>query len=301
MTRSQISELRQRFIEQKQSAMKSKMSAVQKRLYDRIFSNIILRLEVDAGRVSSTGKNLNVVSDIDAIFKNFVKTDMQSVITQFGADLGKLIVYNDDYFRAAIDPTSTTRFDSVKKEVKSFMKKRIGVNTKNEIVSDGYLDRLLKDQAIKNKIKDQIVRGVTNRLPVDRLTKSLQNGIIGDPNVDGDLVKFFNQHMNDTYNQFDRLTSKMYAEKLDMKFFIYQGGKIKSSRNFCINHDGKCYTTKEAAGWKGLIGTKNGPIADKATYNPLVDCGGYNCRHSLDYISDSLAKRYRPELFVDSN
>lgn len=297
MTRAQISELRQSFIERKQNALKSKMSASEKRLYDRILSNIILRLDVDSGRISSTGKNLTIAAEIDAIFKSFTKTDLNNIVSQFGQDLSKLVVYNDDYFRAAIDDSTVNRFDSVKNEVRSFMKKRIGVNAKNEIVSDGYLDRLLKDQSIKTKIKDQIIRGVTNRVPIDRLTKSLQKGIIGDPNVDGDLVKFFNQHMNDTFNQFDRLTSKMYAEKLDMKFFIYQGGKIKSSRTFCINHDGKCYTTKEAEKWKSMIGTKSGPIADKATYNPLVDCGGYNCRHSLDYISDSLAKRYRPDLF----
>lgn len=46
-----------------------------------------------------------------------------------------------------------------------------------------------------------------------------------------------------------------------------------------------------------IKGKPIGPIAKKGSYNPLVDCGGYNCRHSLDFISPTLAKKLRPELF----
>jgi hypothetical protein len=32
-------------------------------------------------------------------------------------------------------------------------------------------------------------------------------------------------------------------------------------------------------------------------YNALIDCGGYNCRHRLDWVSDQMARRLRPDLF----
>jgi len=31
-------------------------------------------------------------------------------------------------------------------------------------------------------------------------------------------------------------------------------------------------------------------------YDPLVDRGGYNCRHQLSFISDELAFKLRPDL-----
>jgi hypothetical protein len=34
-------------------------------------------------------------------------------------------------------------------------------------------------------------------------------------------------------------------------------------------------------------------------YDPLVDRGGYNCRHQLGYISEELAYKLRPELKVN--
>ena len=297
MTRLQLSKLKTDFIRQRQALMRKNISIAEKNLYDQITKKILDNLDLDGDLINSNGRNLNLASEVDSIYKEFNRKDYTNILKQFSKDLSKVASLNTDYFKAAIDDTAPKRFDSVSKEVKAFMSKRIGLNAKDEIVKGGYLDRLVTDESLKNKIKKSIIKGVTNRQPVEALIKQLQTTIVGNPDIDGGLVKHFSQNMHDTYNQFDRTTSKIFAEKLDLRFFIYQGGKIQSSRQFCINHDNKCYTVQEAEKWKSLIGTKNGPIADKDDYNPLIDCGGYNCRHSLDFISNSLAKKYRPDLF----
>jgi hypothetical protein len=297
MTRDQLSELKRTFIEQRQQFMKKHIAASERKLYDQVFNKVISQLETESGNIISSSKNLTLATDVDAIYRNFNKREYTNILRKFSKDLGRISDLNSDYFKTVADDTTPKRFDSVNKEVKTFMSKRIGLNSKSEVVKDGYLDRLIKDEALKNKIKDGIIKGITNKTPVAQVVKKLEKIIVGSPDVEGGLVKHFNQHMNDTYNQFDRTTSKMFAEKLDLRFFIYQGGKIKTSRPFCIKHDNKCYTVQEAEKWKSQIGDKDGPIADKNDYNPLVDCGGYNCRHSLDFISNSLAKRYRPDLF----
>lgn len=298
MTSKQLSELKSNFIEQRQEYMKKHISASERKLYDQIFTKVISKLELDNSVINSSSKNLNIASDIDAIYKEFNKIEYVNIIKQFSADLSKIVNLNTDYFTTVIDEKAVKRFDSVKKYVKSFMGKRIGIASSGEITKDSYLDRLIKDEGLKNSVKEKILKGITNKTPLNDLVKSIETTIVGNENVDGGLVKYFNQNMHDTYNQFDRTTSKVFAERLDLKFFVYQGGKIKTSRGFCIQRDNKCFTTQEAEQWSKLIGTKNGPIANKGDYNPLVDCGGYNCRHSLDYISDGLAKRYRPELFT---
>lgn len=297
MTRSQISDLKQDFIRQRQAFMKKNISAAEKKLYDQVYTKVIANLDLDGGSINSTGKNLTLASEVDSIYREFNKKEYVNILKQFSSDLSKVASLNGDYFRVVADEATIKRFDSVKKEVKDFMAKRIGLNSKDEIVKGGYLDQLVSDESLKNSIKDKIIKGITNKKPVADLIKSLETTIIGNPNVDGGLVKHFNQNMHDTYNQFDRTTSMKYAERLDLQFFIYQGGKIKTSRPFCISRDNKCFTVQEAEKWGSLIGSDNGPMAEKNDYNPLVDCGGFNCRHSLDYISNSLAKRYRPDMF----
>jgi len=303
MNRSQLSNLKRSFIEDRQEAMKTTFTAAEKRLYEQIFDKIVSGFETENGTLIASSKNLNVTAELNGIFKQFNKTEYSKIIGKFSNELGKIVEMNSDYFKNVADETTPERFSMINKEVKSFMSKRIGLNNANEIVKDSYLDRLIKDETLKNKVKDKLLRGVTNKTPVKKLIKDLQDTIVGNDNVEGGLVQYFNNNIRDTYNQFDRTTSKLYADKLGLKYFVYQGGKIKTSRKFCLKHDGKCYSTDEAKQWEKQIGLKDskgkpiGPIANKSTYNPLVDCGGYNCRHSLDFISNSLAKRYRPDLF----
>lgn len=303
MTREQLSELKRNFIDERQLSLKKSFTSAEKRLYETIFDKIVNSFDVEDGLVASTSKNLNKTAELNAIFKEFNKSEYHNLIGKFSNDLGKIVNLNGDYFRSVADLTAPDRFNSINKEVSSFMSKRIGLNNAGEIAKDSYLDRLIRDESLKNKVKEQLLKGVTNKQPVKKLISELQTTMIGNDNVDGALVQYFNQHIHDTYNQFDRSTSKLYADKLNLKYFIYQGGKIKTSRKFCIKHDGKCFTTDEAKLWEKQIGIKDskgkpiGPIAKKGSYNPLVDCGGYNCRHSLDFISPTLAKKLRPELF----
>lgn len=303
MNRRQLSKLKREFIEDRQDAMKTIFTAAEKRLYEQIFDKIVSGFETENGALVASGKNLNITSELNGIFKQFNKSEYSKIIGKFSGELGQIVDMNSDYFRNVADSTTPERFNMVNKEVKSFMSKRIGLNNASEIVKDSYLDRLIKDETLKNKVKDKLLRGVTNKVPVKKLIKDLQDTIVGNDKVEGGLIQYFNTNIRDTYNQFDRTTSKLYADKLDLKYFVYQGGKIKTSRKFCLKHDGKCYSTDEAKLWEKQIGLKDskgkptGPIANKSTYNPLVDCGGYNCRHSLDFISNSLAKRYRPDLF----
>jgi hypothetical protein len=303
MTRTQLSDLKRNFIEDRQLNMKKTFTASEKRLYESIFEKIVNSFEVEDGNIVTSNKNLNATAEINAIFKQFNKSEYSNIIARFSNDLGKIVDLNSDYFRNIADETTPERFNMVNKEVKSFMSNRIGLKASGEVASNSYLDRLIKDETFKNKIKDKLLRGVTNKVPMKKLVSDLQTTILGNDKVDGGLVQYFNQHIVDTYNQFDRTTSKIYAERLNMKYFVYQGGKIKTSRKFCLKHDGKCFTTDEAKKWEKQIGVKDskgkpiGPIADKSSYNPLVDCGGYRCRHSLDFISASLAKKYRPDLF----
>ena len=52
------------------------------------------------------------------------------------------------------------------------------------------------------------------------------------------------------------------------------------------------YHEDEIKSWENL----NFAGKPETGYNPIVDLGGYNCRHRLDWVSDQVAFRLRPEL-----
>ncbi len=106
----------------------------------------------------------------------------------------------------------------------------------------------------------------------------------------------FNTFAYDTYAAVDRTAQKLWAGKLGLKAFIYAGGKIKTSRLFCIHNNGKVFTTDEAKEWESMIGEDDGPMWSEGTYEPLRDMGGHRCRHSPNFISNREAISRRPEL-----
>lgn len=289
MNRSQISQLRRQFIEERDARLKGRLTTLEKKLFDRIFNELISELEKSDGRIVSNSKNLDVANALDKIFDSFNKSQYADVIKSFSTDLIGIQKLNKRYFEIVAEDQK--KLEKVNREVERFMYKRIGLNTKGELSKDGYLDRLIKDNSLRRKVKEETYKAVTSGKKFENYVKDIKRIVVGDEKINGGLVQHFNTYALDTYNQFNRTSSKLFAQKLELRAFVYQGGLIKSSRPFCKKKDGRVYTTDEAQKW-----AREDFQGKPANYDPLVDCGGYNCRHSLDYISNSLAIRMRPEL-----
>jgi hypothetical protein len=69
---------------------------------------------------------------------------------------------------------------------------------------------------------------------------------------------------------FQRTLAIKKAEDLELTHFLYAGGLIKTSREFCIERAGKIFTLDEARSWDNEQGLP---------FIPYM--GGYNCRHSM--------------------
>ena len=165
---------------------------------------------------------------------------------------------------------------------------------------------LLDDVSVRNEIKKFTYQKMIGGTGYEDLRKGLKTLIQGSPEKMGAFEKFHRNFAYDTYVQVDRFNGVLYAEKLGLKYFIYQGTRRDASRYFCIHRKGRVFTTDEAEEWHKLIGTtvevngkrvQAGPIVpDPASYNPLVDMGGYGCVDTVAYISEEVAFAMRPEL-----
>lgn len=253
-------------------------------------------LEESNGEILNNGKNIKLSAALDKIFREFKSNDFTHIIAQFGKDLIRLGQINKDYFSIASEK-HLTEVNKVAGTVEEKIKNQLGISG-GKIKQKGYLDRLISDETLKKKIKSEILKGVTNKVPVDFLTEKLKKIVVGKPGVKGSLEQYFDSHIKNTYTQVDRTSLNTFAVGLDMKAFVYQGGRIKTSRCFCKERDGKVFTIDESNEWADLIGTDCGPIwsDNDRKYIPLTDMGGYECRHVPDYISKALAIRLRPDL-----
>ena len=129
----------------------------------------------------------------------------------------------------------------------------------------------------------------------------LKDKITGSKEYTGGLERQFQRYAYDLYQQYDRSYSDSLAEEFDFNYFIYQGGLVTDSREFCVEHNGKVYSREEAEEWPTWKSPTTGDTPSYLGYpgyDPLTDFGGYNCRHFPGWISDELAKEMRPGLKI---
>ena len=156
---------------------------------------------------------------------------------------------------------------------------------RNHVISaNKNVNHLLHD--ISNTIIDLVA--IDKAFSLKELRKTLQAKFT----LDDENEDYFYSNTHDLYNQYQMICRNESRKKLGLRFAIYQGGLRDDSRQFCIERNGKCYSESEIQQWEKL------DFQGKSkNYNPLYDSGGINCVHRLDWISDELAKRLRPDLF----
>lgn len=296
MTALQIAQLREDFIRTRSELLSKRVSAAERKLLDVVISRIVDDFEKTDGKINPSVNNVQLVARIDKVWSEFQQGEYVKVIQQFAGDLGELQNLNDRYF--SIVEADNKKIAKVTKDVRSIMSKRLGIKPDGGIVKEGYLDKLLKDNTLLSKIKKDTYKAVTSGTPLRDYLKRINTTIVGTENIDGGLKKHFNTFARDTYSQYDRANQNLFANKLGLRAFIYAGGLIKTSRLFCEHNNGKVFTTDEAQIWKDTIGEEDGVMWSDAQgeYNPMEDFGGFNCRHSPNFISNREAIRRRPEL-----
>lgn len=297
MTRSEYADFKSEYILKRQEVLKRKLSAIEKKIYADILDKVFSKLDVVDGTVKSEANNLALTAEVDKLFDSFQRNEFKTVVEQIVGDFRGIGVKNKEYYKLVSDIQGN--INSVYDKSKEQLNRSLGITPDGKVLPNGYIDRLSKDTTFKTSIKQALTSGIVGNVSLAELKSNLQAVIVGNEKVNGSLTRYFETNVIDTYNAYDRSLSTNFASSLGLNAFIYAGGKIKSSREFCRSHDGKVYTREEAEQWKNILNEEDGPIWNESkdgTYDPFRQMGGYRCRHSVDWISEKEAIRRRPDL-----
>lgn len=117
--------------------------------------------------------------------------------------------------------------------------------------------------------------------------KELQRAVM-DLTKDGKLEGRFNQMTLDAYTIYERSQGMLLANEKGIEHFRYGGTEIDTTRDFCDARIGNIYTREEIKSWANKEWA--GKFKGTNRTNIFSYLGGYNCRHTLVPVSDSLAK-----------
>lgn len=282
-----LAKQRTRLIDDIIEVMEKRVANAQDDLLRRIVEDFVEELDHDeTGAIKNTLANKRKIALLDRVYTQYVQESGVQIVKTIVDSVGKIIDFNGKYYGVF---TTKAQLGQIMADTKTQIGDWLGITKRGGLVENGYLNRLLTDPAIRNTVRDSVFKSVVSQKGFFETKADLKNYIKGNPGQAGALQKYYRNFVFDTFSQVDRTQAKIFADKLGFKYAIYEGGLIKTSREFCRERNGKVFTKEE-------IEKFDPPEAKPPNYNPFTDLGGYGCRHYLNWVPDAVAFALRPEL-----
>lgn len=277
----------EKFIDKLNEELTGKIRSDQQKFLDDIFGEFMDQLERNPdGTIKNSEKNYRVIDRIDHVFDEYSKHNSADLIKLLLGGVGSIFDMNSDYF-SLLDGKAKVK--QIQPKVKKYLNRWIGLDEKGGVGRNGYLDQLVKMEDVRLKVKQASLKMITSQKGYEQARKDMQTLIAGDKKNLGALERYHRNYTYDLFSQIDRAVGRQMGNELGMKYAIYSGDIIKTSRIFCIHHAGNVYHISEIMDF-------DPPEAKQPDYDPIHDLGGYGCRHVLRWISLAMAKRLRPEI-----
>lgn len=259
------------------------VSTIQALTASEIIGFVADKIVFEEGKMKYTAGNFTRVQGVYSIFervKRAFKKTMLSVVVDW-AD--RILGANDDYFDSFAD------VGGIKKQAISDTLLRWGYNVEDRVILPGsYFEKLFTIDGVGQSVASLINRGIANGMTLPEFQRAFRRVFVA-PGGAGLLERHWRTNSFDLYQRIDRTANLIYADKLGLNNAIYSGTLEEDSRPFCIARVNKVFNRGEIEGWKKLE-FQGKP---KDGYNPFTDCGGYNCRHHLSWVSEGVGEKLR--------
>lgn len=266
---------RSRILRESEKGLLNRTSSLERRLNAYVINSLIPSLEISNNRVKNTNANIKKINKAGGL-KKFVKNVVNlAMFDYYESEFNRIAGGTEKYFNN-FEPTEA-------------QKKRIF--NRGQTLIDGFVDSLFDNNQIVTNIQGTVRNAITTNQPVSQLKQLLTEQIKGKEKKLGSLSSFHYQNGYNEFQAYARGLDDEFSTALSLNYAIYAGGEIKTTRLFCDERNGNVYNRETILSWNSEEWQ-----GKKENNNILIDLGGYNCRHDLDWISFQLAKRLNPEI-----
>lgn len=290
-----IFEEKKKFINQVTKDLDRRVVGLSEQLLKVIIQEFVDKLDRNGDVILNNSKNLKLIAAIDKVYQKFMGQVGGGIAKRIADGSSRIMAFNADYYSQY--KKTEDAYKNSTAAVEKIINDRLGIGDKVNLVEGGYMDSLLKDPTAKNAIKNLSYKEVIKGAGFKGFKKGLEKLIVGDEEKYGAFRQHYRNYAYDSFVQVDRDQSMLLAKDLDLQYFIYEGGLIDSSREFCIKRAGEVFSIKEAELWE------NDPWIRKnlekgyiTSYNPVTDMGLFGCRHLARFVSKEAAEMLRPDL-----
>lgn len=241
------------------------------------------------GNLKFTATNLKKINNISLTIERHQNLSFRQIGIWIGQKVSELLNLNIRYNKSVLGLAAET----TDAKVQRLIMQRLGFDsTEGKLIKGGWLDNLTTRTGIGERIGADVNRAISSKMGLSDFKKQFRNAFTSNKNGLGLVEAHFNTKAFDIFQETDRLTAKTYADEYKLNYALYAGTVKDTTRPFCKERVQQVFSREEIEKWKN-INFKGKP---SGFYDPATQCGGYNCRHHLSWMSDELAKELRPDL-----
>ena len=272
-----IARKRSKYLRDAESGLLSRSDTMQRKLNAYVLNTLVPSLQMRNNQLTNTASNLNKVNKVSGL-KRFMKTVVDLALLEYYEKQFKGINRLSNQYFNKFEPTEAT-------------KERI-IN-RGQTITDGFIDELFDNNEIVKSIQNTIRNSIITEQRTTDLKQLLTDQIKGKNDKLGLVSSYHYKNGFDEFQGYSRSLDEQYSKALKLNYAFYAGGKIKSTRDFCQERSGNLYNRETILSWNHTPANWAGRKPDN---NILIDMGGYNCRHDLDWISWELAQQLDPNM-----
>lgn len=244
-----------------------KVPASEREVYDRVVE-LLAKLEVKNGKYVISNKNLKIAAQIATELRGaLLSSSYVNAVTDFAKQFDVQKDVNNELFTRLFPEFAPTEL----------------TNSIMNIAKRNTIDLLLNrasDTDFVAPLRTTIEQAVINGAGFRETLTSIKNFIEGNEDVDGALLRYSKTYAHDSFAVADRSYTAIVSYEIGAEWFLYSGGKIETTRRFCLDRYGKFFHRKEVEAW-GKLGDWNGKVPETDSDTIFSYAGGYNCMHSI--------------------
>lgn len=253
---------------------------------------LLQQMETENGHIKKNKKNLALINKIDSRLNELKNIHGVAVIRSLLKRISEVLKSNFAYYGQFL--TKNEEFRETKASIEEEVNSRFGLNKNGSLIVGGFVYALLNDESVKTTLKESLYTSIYANGKVSDAIFETRAYLNGHKGRKGAIEAFYSKYTDDVFNHSDRMASRSFATKYNLKWFVYAGTIVKNSRAFCRLKIGGVYNTEEAKNWINEIPSPLG--ISKESYNPTIHMGGINCRHSPFFITEQMKNEYEAML-----
>ena len=261
------------YIEQSFAELERRVSNLESDIYEGYIDEYLTEFATDdEGMLKNTAANIGLINKVDSVFDEAYEALLLPFLLWFARKIVESVHKEISYFHYI---GVKIAYDDVK-----WIEKQIGISD-GKVLRGSYLHNLGRMGEFRQQFQQYLMNAVNSGVKLNLFFRGAKELTLSKGGKESMFTRFYRKYAYDTIAQTMNRIGYFIAKKRRLTRFLYQGGLVKDSRDFCIERAGKIFDKEDGLKWNDMHW--RGKIPNVPFF---IQCGGHFCKHHINWLKE---------------